>query len=104
MGMRRRVRIEHDECFVSLHYARAQSSPWGLAGGREGGRFRFATEGDGGPLVKGEGIFGAGDRVEVVTPGAGGYGPPRERDPDLVARDLADGKISPVTAKNVHGR
>jgi N-methylhydantoinase B len=104
MGMRRQVRIEHDECFVALGYARALSSPWGLAGGGEGGRFHAETEGTGGPLVDGAGIFGAGDRVTVVTPGAGGYGSPRERDPDLVARDLADGKIAATTARNVYGQ
>jgi N-methylhydantoinase B len=33
----------------------------------------------------------AGDRVEVMTPGGGGYGAPSERDPALVARDLRRG-------------
>jgi N-methylhydantoinase B len=103
MGMRRQVRIEHDDCYVAVHYARAQSSPWGLDGGGEGGRFQVRVEG-GGPLHKGEGMFGSGDRVSVVTPGAGGYGPPREREPDLVARDLADGKISAATARDVYGQ
>jgi N-methylhydantoinase B len=104
MGMRRQVRIEHDECFVSLHYSRALSSPWGLDGGGEGGRFQVAIEGSGGPLRKGEGMFGSGDRVAVTTPGAGGYGPPRARHPDLVARDLADGKIGAATARDVYGK
>ena len=31
----------------------------------------------------------AGDRVEVMTPGGGGYGDPFARDPALVARDVA---------------
>ena len=29
----------------------------------------------------------AGDRVEVMTPGGGGYGDPFRREPDLVQRD-----------------
>ncbi|UHC13888.1 hydantoinase B/oxoprolinase family protein [Methylobacterium currus] len=33
----------------------------------------------------------AGDRVEVMTPGGGGYGAPSARDPALVARDLRRG-------------
>ncbi|GJD62095.1 hydantoinase B/oxoprolinase family protein [Methylobacterium frigidaeris] len=33
----------------------------------------------------------AGDRVEVMTPGGGGYGAPETRDPALVARDLRRG-------------
>jgi N-methylhydantoinase B len=31
----------------------------------------------------------AGDRVEVLTPGGGGYGEARARDPALVARDVS---------------
>ena len=38
-----------------------------------------------------------GESVEIVTPGAGGYGPPAERDPVAVERDLADGCISLAT-------
>jgi N-methylhydantoinase B len=38
-----------------------------------------------------------------VTPGAGGFGPPERRDPPAAARDLAEGAISPATAKEVYG-
>lgn len=102
MGLRRRIRIEHDDCAVTLHSAREHSSPWGLDGGGEGGRFQVVTDGTGGPLVKGDGMFGKGDRVEVVTPGAGGYGAPTERDRGLVQRDLADDKISLETAQQLY--
>ncbi|WP_342359320.1 hydantoinase B/oxoprolinase family protein [Terrarubrum flagellatum] len=37
----------------------------------------------------------AGDRVEVMTPGGGGYGDPAGRDPALVARDLRRGYYKP---------
>ena len=37
-----------------------------------------------------------------VTPGAGGHGPPRERDPTLVARDVRDGKISIGRARDIY--
>jgi N-methylhydantoinase B len=37
-----------------------------------------------------------------VTPGAGGHGPARERDPQLVARDVRDGKISVTRAREVY--
>ena len=33
----------------------------------------------------------AGDRVEVATPGGGGYGPAVERDPERVASDVRRG-------------
>ena len=43
-------------------------------------------------LSKDQGLrLEAGDRVEVMTPGGGGYGNPLEREPALVARDVARG-------------
>ena len=101
MGLRRTVRIEHDDCAVEVHHARALSSPWGLQGGGDGGRFRVSAAG--GTLGEGgRGLMNTGASVEVVTPGAGGYGPPTERDPERVRRDLEDGRISDETARK-HG-
>ena len=37
-----------------------------------------------------------------VTPGAGGFGPPSERDAALVARDVREGKISSQRAREVY--
>lgn len=102
MGMRRRIRVEHDDCAVSVHHTRALSSPWGLQDGGEGGRFHVDTSGPGGPLVHGDGQFNAGAVIDVVTPGAGGYGDPRDRDTQLVLDDLADGKISKETGKKYY--
>jgi N-methylhydantoinase B len=39
----------------------------------------------------------------VVTPGAGGYGPPEQRARELVRRDLREGKITARTAREVYG-
>jgi N-methylhydantoinase B len=38
-----------------------------------------------------------------VTPGAGGFGPPERRDPAAAMRDLAEGAISPATARGIYG-
>ena len=38
-----------------------------------------------------------------MTPGAGGYGDPRERDRALLARDIADGKVSAAEARRLYG-
>jgi N-methylhydantoinase B len=72
--------------------------PWGFEGGQPGGRgaFRFSDGAE--PFVNGAGRLRAGETVEIVTPGAGGYGPPTERDHATVERDLADGRIDPATA------
>jgi N-methylhydantoinase B len=45
----------------------------------------------------------AGDRVRVETPGGGGYGPAFERDPALVARDVALGYFSADEADRLFG-
>jgi N-methylhydantoinase B len=46
-------------------------------------------------LSKDQGIaMQAGDRVEVMTPGGGGYGDPCARDPEAVARDVRLGYYS----------
>jgi len=45
----------------------------------------------------------AGDVIRIVGPNAGGYGNPRNRDPQRVATDVADGLISVETARDVYG-
>lgn len=44
-----------------------------------------------------------GDRVYHKVHGSGGYGDPFERDPALVALDVAEGKISVQRARDVYG-
>jgi len=48
--------------------------------------------------------FANGDVLRVMSPGGGGYGDPRERDPAAVKRDLAEGKISAAVARAIYGR
>jgi N-methylhydantoinase B len=43
----------------------------------------------------------SGDRVEVLTPGGGGYGDPARRDPALVARDVARGYYTSTEAASL---
>jgi N-methylhydantoinase B len=44
-----------------------------------------------------------GDRVEVLTPGGGGYGDPLARDPQLVARDVLRGYYTREEARRLFG-
>jgi N-methylhydantoinase B len=46
----------------------------------------------------------AGDVLVVATSGGGGLGDPRERAPDLVAADVAEGRVSPQAAAELYGR
>jgi N-methylhydantoinase B len=101
MGIRRVYRAEA-ECRLRLDGSRFLSAPWGLRGGLPGGKGRFVF----GPGVQefqlGNGTLRAGEWVEIITPGGGGYGPPSRRDRALLARDLAEGRINERTALETH--
>ena len=43
-----------------------------------------------------------GERIIALTPGGGGYGPPLERDPDRVRRDVVEGWVSRERAQSVY--
>jgi N-methylhydantoinase B len=45
----------------------------------------------------------SGGRVVMEAPGSGGFGPPSERDPALLADDVADGYVSPEAARRDYG-
>jgi N-methylhydantoinase B len=79
------------DCHLRVDGSRLFAPPWGLEGGEAGGRgaFNFSD----GVMLTGarRAALHAGDTVEIVTPG--GYGPPAFRDPESVARDLADRRV-----------
>ncbi len=97
MGLRRVYRAER-MTRLRVGGSRTLSAPWGLDGGLPGGKGSFAY----GPGVEGftygSGVLQVGQTVEIVTPGAGGYGPPGERAPDAVRRDVAERRITPEAA------
>lgn len=99
MAIRRVYRADHD-CHVRVDGARILSAPWGLEGGHSGG---MASIGASVPLNHGSAMLRRGDVIEVVTGGSGGYGAPRQRDRAAVARDLAEGRIDELTARQVYG-
>ena len=77
--------------------------PWGFQGGADGFTASLTLEAPDGtrrplpskvPYAK----VRAGDRLISIGPGGGGYGDRLQRDPALVARDVADGLISAATA------
>ena len=44
-----------------------------------------------------------GERIVSYSCGGGGYGPPAERDPEMVRRDVAEGYVSSERARDVYG-
>jgi N-methylhydantoinase B len=48
-------------------------------------------------------VLEPGETIVSMSSGGGGYGPPRERDPERVRRDLAEGWITAERAHEVYG-
>jgi N-methylhydantoinase B/oxoprolinase/acetone carboxylase alpha subunit len=90
---------------------------WGLDGGGLGGpaAIRVKRRGDTEFRTFSE-VFGTaspskftnvelheGDEVLIESPGGGGYGDPHERDPERVREDVAQGFVSPESARALYG-
>lgn len=102
MGLRRVYRAEAD-CRVHVGGSRFISQPWGLDGGKSGACAHFGVVGAPDRLVNGAGDIHKGDILEIVTPGAGGYGAPELRTRDAVEKDIRDGRMSATDAKAIYG-
>jgi N-methylhydantoinase B len=87
---------------LGIQSGRYQYSPEGLFGGRDGSRARFlVNDAEGNPY--GLTRLSPGDSVVMDAAGGGGYGDPLERDPEMVARDVAEGYVSIESAKDNYG-
>ncbi|MGL4496281.1 MAG: hydantoinase B/oxoprolinase family protein [Beijerinckiaceae bacterium] len=86
MGLRRVYRAEAP-CRLRYDNSRIHSRPWGIAGGESGSASAIHFSAGVEPFIHGNGKLEKGETVEIVTPGAGGYGSPSERAPDDCARD-----------------
>jgi len=79
---------------VHLQADRTRSVPEGILGGEAGAVGEIVVNG-GQPLLQDRALkLKTGDALTLRTPGAGGYGSPQERDPDLIARDIEEGYVT----------
>ena len=99
MGIRRIVRpVGHNSVFSGMG-ERFVHQPWGIFGGKSGATGRFSLRG---PSRNDETLpdkpnhvpFSPDHAIVIETPGAGGYGPPTERDKATLAADYRSGKFS----------
>lgn len=81
---------------------RIRTAPWGLAGGKAGASGRFSVSRGELPLVS-SAEFEEGDVIEIVSPGAGGFGDPRERDRSQLRKDVREGRVSLEQAVAAYG-
>jgi N-methylhydantoinase B len=107
LGYCKEIRVLEDASFLSIA-DRSILSCWGLRGGGAGAPFRVTIDPGGAKerilpgLVDDEPIR-AGEVVRIETTGGGGWGDPLERDPDLVALDVLQEKVSSASAKRDYG-
>jgi N-methylhydantoinase B len=96
--------IDHAPVFTILA-DRAKFPPWGLFGGWDGKPARYTLISDGTTETlpsKATLRLRPGQVVRMETCGGGGYGPPEQRDPDLVLRDVREGKVSLIRARDCY--
>ena len=108
LGLRRVVRPVGHVCEFSGAGERFRRGPPGIFGGEAGraGAFRLlradgSMENLPGKLTSL--ILHPGDAVAVETPGAGGYGSPKERSREKLAEDLCSGKFTRRCIENHYG-
>ena len=100
MGIIRTIRIleeSKDTVLVGAATERAVIRPWGLEGGQPGGNssikiYRAGKVISDNPKPRNVKLE-KDDIVEMVTSGAGGYGPVSERDPEIIKREYREGII-----------
>lgn len=106
LGLRRDYLFPDHQVSFTILADRERWGPWGLFGGQAGRRASYL-------LISGNRETELGSKVTVQlspgqvisyrTCGGGGYGLPTHRDPQLVLRDVREGKVSAQRARDIYG-
>jgi len=108
-GVNYTITLRRGEARASMVMDHGRVGPQGVLGGRDGGVNKVLIEQHGKSyrpphLSKDQAILiQEGDRIRVSTPGGGGYGNPAEREPALIARDVARGYYTAEEAREKFG-
>ena len=89
---------------IAIHDDRWFVPPWGVNGGAPGARARkLLRRADGSETIVGNKVediqVAAGDELDFITWGGGGWGDPLARDPALVAKEIAQGLVTVAGAR-----
>ncbi|KFC75115.1 hypothetical protein FG93_00875 [Bosea sp. LC85] len=108
LGLVREWRLDAAEGSLSTNFERFRHAPYGIGGGEPGSLSRtIVTRADGSKLSLQSKVSGiplkVGDTVTIETSGGGGFGDPARRDPKRLAKDLADGLVTPQAASRFYG-
>jgi N-methylhydantoinase B len=106
-GLRKDIRFMGERGSVSNLSDRHRFPPPGLFGGQPGalGQTLLNPGAEGAQDLHSKAIYplAGGDLISLRVSGSGGYGDPRERAPELVARDVALGYVSIEQAREGYG-
>ena len=99
MGLRRMIRPRAHECIFNGAGERFRHRPWGLFGGESGASGRFLLQDNQGENQRVDDKpnhvhVSPEDVIVIETPGAGGFGLPKNRDRELLKNDQRSGKFS----------
>jgi N-methylhydantoinase B len=107
LAIERIWRVLEEDTYVHVRSDRQVHRPYGLAGGAEGGassNLVFRTDGTLERLPPMfVGLLQPGDVFHHRMPGGGGHGDPWQREPESVARDVLDEKVSVAAARELYG-
>jgi N-methylhydantoinase B len=107
VGMTRCFRILSKQAKVTLSTDRMQLGPWGAHGGLDAKGARCVIQRADGETIqlksKVTRFVAQGDRIRAITPGGGGWGNPRERDPHATRWDVVEELVSLDRAHSVYG-
>jgi N-methylhydantoinase B len=103
LAVRRDIEVLTDDMSLARYGDRQRFGAFGLFGGKEGSKGKFILNPDTPEerqlKSKGLDVLNSGDVVSLRLPGAGGYGDPLERDPELLLQDVRDGKVTLESAR-----
>ncbi|MEF2073768.1 hydantoinase B/oxoprolinase family protein [Consotaella aegiceratis] len=106
-GIVKEFEILDETTEISHRGDRFVTQPWGLFGGRPGASWETTVTRTDGEVFKVPSRkrfkLGKGDRMVCAVAGGGGYGDPLDREPEAVAADVRDRKVSPTQADEVYG-
>jgi N-methylhydantoinase B len=104
LGQAIEVEVRTGEPFVVSSLSDRMKFPaQGYLGGKPGARGGFRTSLGTRPNIKLSQWFPAGTSFTLELPGGGGFHDPLTRDPEAVARDVAEGFVSPRAAERDYG-
>jgi N-methylhydantoinase B len=106
MGLARSYRLLAEDAVLQLRADRLRFAPYGLEGGQPGGAAgNWLGEGNAREAIPGK-VTMRMQRGQLLThhqAGGGGHGAPLARDPEAVALDVWNGKVSVEAARRCYG-